>query len=134
MPVAWYYTSTVTVPISPPPKQEAELVVISFWATHQLTQTNRLLPISRVLPVYVSHIRGHHHLKISGAILVTIWKGRVQEAVSYYLGDVIIVSQTRNKFILLPLGFRIAPNVKNRVQFPRNLEGYHGSEGSIVHI
>ena len=74
-----------------------------------------IIYISRVLPVYVSHIRGHHHLKISGAILVTIWKGRVQEAVSYYLGDVIIVSQTSREFLIPPLGIVTAQSVKDQI-------------------
>ena len=47
----------------------------------------------------------------------------MQEAIPCHLVGVIIVSQTQNDFFLPPLRIRITPNVKDRIQFPRDLEG-----------
>ena len=88
-----------------------------------------IVDIYRVLPVYISHIRGRHHAELSGDVPVISRKGRVQEAVPYHLGDMIIGSQTRNDFVLLPFRPRIDPNVRDRIQFPRGLEGYHKQIG-----
>ena len=74
-----------------------------------------IIDISRVPPVYISHIRSHHHPELSGAVPVIAQKGRVQEAVPYHLGDLMIVSQTQNEFVLSPLGIEIATNVKDRI-------------------
>ena len=71
-----------------------------------------VIDISHVLPVYISHIRGFRNSELSGAVHVIARKGRVQEAVPYHMYDVVIVIRTRNDFFLLPLGLRIAPNVK----------------------
>ena len=48
-----------------------------------------IIDISGILPIYISHIRGLHHLELSGAVPVVTHKGRVQEAVPFHLGDVI---------------------------------------------
>ena len=48
-----------------------------------------IVDISRLIPVYISHIHGRHHLELSGAVPVVTHKGRVQEAVPFHLGDVI---------------------------------------------
>ena len=58
----------------------------------------------------------------------------MQETAPYHLGDVIIVSQTLNDFVLLLLGPGMASNIKERIQFLRDPEGYRDAEGSIVHI
>ena len=73
--------------------------------------------ISRDLPVHIRHIRSRHHSELSGAVPVITRKGRVQEAVPYHLGDVRIISQTRNEFVLLPLGLGFSPNLKDLIQF-----------------
>ena len=93
-----------------------------------------IVDISRVLPVYISHIYGHHHSELSGDVPVISQKGRVQEAVPYHLGDVIIVSQTCNDFVLLPLGLGIDPNIKDWIQFTQDSEGEHDAEGYIIHV
>ena len=90
-----------------------------------------ILYVSHIIPVYISHICGRHHLELYGDVPVIIRKGRVQEASPYHLGDVIIVSQNRNDFVILPLGLRIAQNVKDRIRFPRDLEGYPSLVGYI---
>ena len=93
-----------------------------------------IVDTSPLLPVYISHMRGLRHLELSRAIPVIAQKVRVQEAVPYHLGDMIIVSQNRNGFVLFYLWHGVAPNAKERILFPRYLEGYHDAEGSIIHI
>ena len=94
-----------------------------------------IVNIYSVHTVYTIHIRSHHHSELSRAVPVILRKDRVQEAVPYHLGDVIIVSRTRNDLTPPPpLGIVIATNVKDWIQFPRDLEGYHNAEGSIVQI
>ena len=44
-----------------------------------------VVDISRILLVYISHIRGHRHSKLSGAVPVIVRKSRVQETVPYHL-------------------------------------------------
>ena len=93
-----------------------------------------IVDISYIIPVYIIHIRSFNHSKLSGAVPVITQKVRVQKDVFYHLGYVMIISQTRNDFVLHPLLLGIYPNVKDWIQFPRYLEGYRDSEGSIVHV
>ena len=89
-----------------------------FRVMQQTNMTVQLIvDISYVLPVYIRQISGCHNSELSRAVPVIIRKGIAKEAALYHLGDVIIVSQTRNDFVLLPLGLKIAPNVKDRIQF-----------------
>ena len=60
--------------------------------------------ISRVIPVYVSHIYGLHDSELSGAVPIIARKGIVQNTIPCHLGDVIVLKQTRNDFVLLHLG------------------------------
>ena len=90
--------------------------------------------ISRVLPVYIRRISGRHDSKLSVDVPVIEHKGILQEAIPYHMGYVIIVIQTHNDLILLPLGIRIAPNVKDRIQFLGDLEGYYNAKGSKDHV
>ena len=82
-----------------------------------------IVDISCVLPVYISPIRGRHNSELSRAAPVIACKVRVQEAVTYNLGDLIIVSQAQNDFFLPLLGLGIDPNVKDRIQFPQDFGG-----------
>ena len=59
--------------------------------------------ISHIIPVYINQIRSRCHLELSRDVPVIAQKGIVQEAVPYLLGDTIILSQTRNNLVLLPL-------------------------------
>ena len=58
-----------------------------MWKSNLPVQS--IVDISYILPVYISHIHGHHHLELSGAVLVIVRKGRAKEAVPYHLGGVI---------------------------------------------
>ena len=93
-----------------------------------------IVDISRVIHVYINHIKGCHPLELSGYVPVIAQEVIVHEAIPYHLGNVKIVSQTRSDFFLLPLGLIIAPNINDRIRFPQDLGGYHYAEGSIVHV
>ena len=74
-----------------------------FRVMQQTNMTVQLIvDISYVLPVYIRQISGCHNSELSRAVPVIIWKGIAKEAALYHLGDVIIVSQTRNDFV--PVG------------------------------
>ena len=45
---------------------------------------------------------GSHNLELSGDVLIIARKGRVHDAVPYHLVDMMIISQTRNGFVLSP--------------------------------
>ena len=119
--------SSVTGPMPAPPNQ-----YVFRAMRRQNLPVRSIVDISRVIPVYIIHIHGRHHSELSRDVPVIARKSRVQEAFPYHLGDVIIVTQTCNDFVLLPLG--LAPNVKDQIQFTRDSEGYHDAEGSIVHV
>ena len=70
-----------------------------------------IVDISCVLPVYIGHIRDLHHSELSRAVHVILGKGTVQEIITYHLGDVIVVRQTRyDLFLLIPRDSSTASN------------------------
>ena len=48
-----------------------------------------IVDISRVIPVYISHICYRRHLELYGGVLVIAQKDGVRESVPYHLGEVI---------------------------------------------
>ena len=88
--------------------------------------------ISHIIPVYINQIRSRCHLELSRDVPVIAQKGRVQESTPYHLSYVIIVSHSRNYFVLLPLRIRIAPKIKDRIQFPQDLERYPSLGGTYL--